>query len=295
MNILYKGNNALPCKQSPVARLSMVIPEQDSINELLTDRYFIEPAVLEMQDKLYVRVLAEAESGNIPCDVATVDRLRQLLKAHWSKALFQCNFDDAYRERSFEACRAHARIGLTPDWYIDSYSQILCRLIELIQENHAANGKPTVSLVQTISKIFFLEMNHMVNSYLESKDEAMKQMLLRSTELRENIWRFSDDLNAVATILNATAETLAEDIQPRVGSARSDDRRDGKVLARARQYSSRLLDQSRQFRYQTSSLAEHLRQLPLNEKLYLAEAGIFSWLKPFFEKRYHRNRNRLSI
>jgi hypothetical protein len=280
--------------QSSAARLSLVNIEQDSIDELLAARYFIEPAMLEMLDKLYVRVLADAESGNIPCDVAEVDRLRQQLKAHWCKALFLCKFDNVYRERSFKICRAHARIGLTPDWYIDSYSQILCRLIELILQNQSTHGKTTVSLVQTINKIFFLEMDLMMHSYLESKNEAMKQMLLRSTELRENIWRFSDDLNSVATNLHATAETLAEDIQPPVGSARPDDNHDGMAWSRAKQHSSELLGQARKLRNQTSRLEEHLRQLPLNEKLYLSKAGFFSWLKPFFEKRYYRNKSSLS-
>jgi hypothetical protein len=285
----------MPYKQSTAARLSLVNLEQDSINELLKARYFIEPAVLEMLDKLYVRVLADAESGNIPCDVTEVDKLRQQLKIHWSKALFRGKYDDAYRERSFKICRAHARVGLTPDWYIDSYSQILCQLIELILENYSANGKSTVSLVQTISKIFFLEMDLMVNSYLQSKDEAMQQMLLRSTELRENFWRFSDDLNSVATNLNATAETLARNIHPPAGSTRPNDKRDDKNWARAaQQQSSELLDQARQLRRQTSSLEEHLRQLPLNEKLYLSEPGFFAWLKPLFEKRYYRHKNSLS-
>ncbi|MDC1287003.1 protoglobin domain-containing protein [Gammaproteobacteria bacterium] len=281
----------MPYKQSSAARLSLANLEQDSINELLKARYFIEPAVLEMLDKLYVRVLADAESGNIPCDVAEVDRLRQQLKVHWSEALFQSKYDSVYREKTFKICRAHARVGLTPDWYIDSYSQILCQLIELILENHSADGKPTVSLVKTISKIFFLEMDLMVNSYLESKDQAMKQMLLKSTELREDIWRFSDDLNSVVSNLNATAETLAEDIQSPVGSVRPNDNHDETDWTRAQQHSSELLDQARQLKCQTSRLEEHLKQLPMNEKLYLSEASFFSWLKPFFEKRYYRNKN----
>ena len=189
---------------------------------------------------------------------------------------------------------ANARVGLTPDWYIDSYNQILSQLIELILANHPANDKLTISLVQTINKIFFLDIDLVVNSYLESKDEAMKQMLLRSTELRENIWKFSDDLNSVAANLNVTVETLAEDIQSPIGSTRSDDNHDRKDWARAQQHSSQLLDQARQLRRQVSRLEEHLTQLPLNEKLYLSEASFFSWWKPLFEKRYHRNKNGLS-
>ena len=284
----------MPNKQSPAARPKLVNLEQDSINELLKARFFLEPAVLEMLDKLYVRVLADAESGNISCEVVEVDRLRQQLKEHWREALFRGKYDDAYRERTFKICRAHARVGLTPDWYIDSYSQILSQLIELILANHSVNDKSRVSLVQTISKIFFLDMDLTVNSYLESKDEAMRQMLLRSTELREDIWKFSDDLNSVATNLNATAETLAKDIQPPAGSARSAGNQGGNDWFRARRHSSTLLDQARQLKGQISRLEEHLRQLPPNETLYFSEAGFFSWLKSLFDKRYHRNRNGLS-
>ena len=280
--------------QSPATGFSLFNIEQDSINELQKARHFLEPAMLEMLDKLYVGILADAESGNITCDVVEVDGLRQQLKAHWSEALFRGKYDDAYRERTSKICRAHARVGLTPDWYIDSYNQILSQLIELILANHPANDKLTISLVQTINKIFFLDIDLVVNSYLESKDEAMQQMLLRSTELRENIWKFSDDLNSVAANLNVTVETLAEDIQSPIGSTRSDDNHDRKDWARAQQHSSQLLDQARQLRRQVSRLEEHLTQLPLNEKLYLSEASFFSWWKPLFEKRYHRNKNGLS-
>ena len=212
--------------QSPATGFSLFNIEQDSINELQKARHFLEPAMLEMLDKLYVGILADAESGNITCDVVEVDGLRQQLKAHWREALFRGKYDDAYRERTSKICRAHARVGFTPDWYLDSYNQILSQLIELILANHPANDKLTISLVQTINKIFFLDIDLVVNSYLESKDEAMQQMLLRSTELRENIWKFSDDLNSVAANLNVTVETLAEDIQSPIGSAGSDDNHD---------------------------------------------------------------------
>ncbi len=143
-------------KQLSEERLSLFNFDRDSISELHKNRDILEPAVGEMVDKLYVRVLTDAESNSITCDVSEIDQLRQELKAHWRKALFQGKYDDAYCEKTFKISRAHARVGLTPDWYIDSYSQILCQLIELILKKYPGNGKSPVSLMQTISKIFYL-------------------------------------------------------------------------------------------------------------------------------------------
>ncbi len=285
----------MPYQQLAEKRLSFIKIDQNSISELREAKDILEPAMGEMLDNLYARAFDEAELNSIVCDKVEIDQVCSAQKKHWMEALFNGIYNDAYYERTSKIGRAHTHIGLSPDWYIDSYSQLLCQLIELIYKKYADNGKAAVALIQAVTKIFYLDMDLVMNCYLDAKDESMRRMLQSSTELRVEMWKFSDELNSVAAEIDATAETLSEDTHTHINPTLSDANAHSEDWDEVIKCSEVLLTKAKQLRSQTTDLDEHLKKLPLSEKLYLPEESLVArWKNKLFEKKYHSHRTSLS-
>lgn len=273
----------MPYQQLMEDRLRFLNIDQNTISELRKAKKILEPGIDEMLDNFYSHILQVPDLKSLFVDESEIERAHSAQKKHWMEALFNGKYDNAYYEKTQQIGRAHARIGLTPNWYIGGYNQMLCQFIELIYKNHADSGKPTISLIQAVSKIIFLDMDLVIHCYLDAKDESMRRMLVSSTELRVEMWKFSDELNDVATQINTTAETIADSTSPQTGSKSQN-------LDEIHQRTQELLVQIEQLRNQTQHLNTYLKKLPLSEKLYLPESSLLESLKDnIFGMKYHHN------
>lgn len=283
----------MPDKKLVEEHLRYLELDQDSILELGKVKDILEPAMDEMLDKLYAHILEESELNSLSCEKSDIDQIRAAQKNHLVEALFNGKYDDAYYEKTSRIGRAHARIGLTPDWYIGCYNQMLYQFIALIYKNYADDMESAVSLIQAVSNIIFLDMDLVINCYLDAKDESIRRILVSSTELRAEMWKFSDELNSAAAEINSTAETLSEGTQTQQSTA-TEPGGQNENLDEISKSANMLLAQARQLRQQTLSLDEHLKKLPLSEKLYLPEAGLLTRLKNrLFGKRYYYSKTGL--
>ena len=278
----------MPYKQLMENRLRFLNIDQDTISELRKAKDILEPSIDMMLDNFYDHLLQEPELKPLLGDKSDIDRARSAQKNHWMEALFDGNYDNAYYEKTLKIGRAHARIGLTPNWYIGGYNQMLCQFIELIYKNNEQNDKLAISLIQAISKIIFLDMDLVIHCYLDAKDESMRRMLVSSTELRVEMWKFSDELNAVANEINSSADTLSTDIKKHLDFTESKTVTNS--CSEIQQQIKDLVAQVEQLKAQTSQMDLYLKKLPLSEKLFLPEESLLASLKDtLFGKKYHHN------
>lgn len=264
----------MPHRQLMEERLRFLNIDSDTISELRNAKDIIEPAIEEMLDQFYSHMMEEPELQNLFLDDEVVKRARSAQKSHWMEALFDGKYDNAYYERTSQIGLAHARIGLTPNWYIGGYNQMLCQFIELISEKCAESGQPATRLIQSVSKIIFLDMDLVLHCYLDAKDSAMRRMLQHATDFRTEMWSSSDDLNSTAEQIKITAELLSADVL-KIGTSSTHDGKKGEISARVNE----LIAQAEQLNRQSAKLDSSLRKLPLSEKLYLPKAGTFERLK----------------
>lgn len=269
----------MPHKQLAEEHLKYLNIDTNSKSELRKAKDVLEPAMDKMLDNLYHQILENSQLDSLHCNKAEIEQIQSDQKKHLMEALFDGKYDDAYYEKTSRIGRAHARIGLTPNWYLGGYNRMLCQFNELILTHYANDRELAISLTQAISNIIFLDIDLVIHSYLEAKDESMRRMLGRSTELRAEMWRYSDELNSVVAELNSTAETLSEDTQNQLANASTDSNSYSRKWNEVYLCTSKLLSQAKRLRNQTSGLDEYLKKLPLYEKLYLPEAGFLTKMK----------------
>jgi predicted GNAT family acetyltransferase len=165
---------------------------------------------------------------------------------------------------------------------------MLNRFIDAIHEHYADDPQSAKSVIQAISKIVFLDIDLVIHSYLDAKDDALRRMLVASTELRAEMWGYSDALNLVADDIKSSIDSLAERIPELNDSKAGNSSTERKEI---QQQFTLLQTQADELRVETHSLEHHLSQLPMSEKLYLPKEGPLTRLfhKIFAKKHYYRH------
>ncbi len=281
----------MPYKQLMQERLGFLNIDEKTIANLRKAKDILEPVMDEVLDNLYSHILNEPDLKPLFEDESVLQNARNAQKQHWVDTLFKGKYDNAYYEKTSRIGRAHARIGLTPNWYIGGYNQMLCQFIEKIYQHYAGNSREAITIIQSVSKIIYLDMDLVISCYLDAKDESIRRMLVNSSELRLAMWQFSDDINEAASDINITAKALSENTLDKLDGATSD----GDVLEQNQDvvYGSikLLVSQAERLNNQASAMERHLKSLPLSEKLYLPKGGFFSSLKEvLFSKKYHNHK-----
>ncbi|MDH3417978.1 MAG: protoglobin domain-containing protein [Gammaproteobacteria bacterium] len=255
----------MPHTQLMEERLRFLQIDHNTLSELRQAKEFLEPAMDELLDRFYSHLLGEPDLRALFADEDAIDRARSAQKNHWLKTLFEGKFDNTYFEKAGQIGRAHFRVGLTPNWYIAGYCQMLGQFIELISNEYSNRGKPATQIIQAVSRAIFLDIDLVIHCYLDAKDSYMRQILRHATEFTADVTALGDELSASATQINATAETLSAH------------------AGNAAEQISELLAQAAQLTRQTEQLDARLKELQFRDKLYIdestPESGTISRLK----------------
>jgi len=198
----------MPHTQMLEERLRFLNIDHSTRADLRAARSTVEAALDEMLDQFYSHILNEPDLKALFVDEDSIDRARSAQKEHWSRALFSGNYDNKYFEKAEQIGHTHARVGLTPNWYIGAYCHMLVQFIELISGKDRESTSP---LIQSICKAIFLDLDLVIHCYLDSKDSAMREILRRATGFAADISALNDDLNTTATqVRGAAGELLTE-------------------------------------------------------------------------------------
>ncbi len=278
----------MPYRQLMEDRLRFLDIDHDTISLLRSAREILEPAMGEMLDQFYSHILDEPDLKDLFLDEEVQERARSSQMNHWMEALFSGKYDNAYYEKTSQIGLAHARIGLTPNWYIGGYNQMLGQFIELIETRYAEKNESAAQLIKAVSKIIFLDMDLVIHCYLDAKDSSMRRMLEHATQFKDDMWESSDSLNMLTESIKTTVESLSEKMETQLdsGSSKVGSLKDGGVDIIDQLNELSLLTE--QLSSQTAQLDEQLKKQPISDKLYLPEQGVFGRLKEkMFTRKYH--------
>ena len=273
----------MPHTQMIEERLRFLNIDHNALSELRNAKDILEPAMDEMLDRFYSHILGEPELQALFVDQDSIDRARSAQKNYWLKTLFDGQYDNAYFDKAAQIGRVHARVGLTPNWYIGGYCQMLDQFIELISSKYPDRDKSATRVIQAVSKAIFLDMDLVIHSYLDAKNNLMLEILRRATSLTTDVTALSDDLNASATQIKATADTLSAEAVGQSGTTSMNPGTPSQHTGDTVERINELLAQTEQLSRQTAQLDERLKELQFGDRLYIAdstpESGLLERLK----------------
>lgn len=181
---------------------------------------FIAPHLDDILDDFYTHIAARANLLALvgDGDSETVGRLKAAQHDHW-RALFSGSFDAAYSERVGRVGAAHARIGLSPLWYIGGYSLIVDRLLEVLATACRKDVKRFAALARATNKAVNLDMALVISVYYDGVRQRANDTLREQAERFDStVQGMVHGVASAATEMRATAESMTQTVR----SGRSD-------------------------------------------------------------------------
>ena len=249
-------------------RLRFLEIDQHAIEELRIAKQLLEPELDRMLENFYSHILDETLVKAVFADDEAIERAREAQKKHWLKTLFGGQLKSTYFDKAERIGRSHARVGLTPNWYIGGYSMMLVQFIQHISVVAPKEGHDASPMIQAICKAVLLDLDLVIHCYLEAKDESMLEILGRATMFTADMEKLNSELNLATARVKASTEAMSED-------AREKDRHANQL--------ARLVVQVDAMADKVKQIDERLSELKTGDRLYSAkdgdETGLFAKLK----------------
>lgn len=166
-----------------------------------------ESSIEDILDRFYAHILKEPEIAALFEDDQSVKRAREAQRRHWLKTLFAMKLGRAQFEQAERIGRAHVGIGLIPSWYLAGYCFVLNHFIELFSKQFEGDAAGLSRVIQALNKAIFLDINLVMESYLDAKDSAMRGILQRATRFTEDIGQLNEELSNTTTDFRALVES----------------------------------------------------------------------------------------
>ncbi len=236
-------------------RLRFLEIDQDVIEELHNAKQILEPEIDWMLEQFYAHILEQPQVKVIFTDDKAIARAREAQKNHWLKTLFGGEFDSAYFDQAERIGRAHARVGLTPNWYIGGYCNMLVKFVRHISAVASKDGRDATPIIEAVCKAVLLDLDLVVHCYLEAKDQVMVDVLMRATKFTDDLAEMNSELGVATAQINASTKALSKD-------ATENDRQSG--------YLAMLLGQTEELADKVRQIDERIRELKFSGRPYLA-------------------------
>jgi rsbT co-antagonist protein RsbR len=168
-------------------------------------------------DGLYELLFGHPESRAFIHDEATVRRLKVTQKEYFA-GLFSGVLDLAYVEDRLRVGAAHARIGLSPKWYIGAYARYL-RLIHDQFAREFTDPAQVAAADRSIAKLVHFDMSLALDVYIQANLDTIARHQAAVRELSTPVIRVYPRvllLPLVGTVDTLRAQQIMETILLRV-------------------------------------------------------------------------------
>ena len=239
-------------------RLRFLEIDDAVIDELVRARKILEPELDRILDSFYAHIAEEPQLKKLFTDDASMARARKAQKAHWLESLLTGEFTRDHVERAEVIGRSHARVGLTPNWYIGGYSKMLTRFIEPVMAEASKESRDAGPIIEALCKAVLLDLDLVIHCYLEAKDRVIFDLLLHAT-------RFIDELAETNDVLLAKLAQVKESTDGLLGDAENGEKQSDSL--------SQLADHAAALTDKVLYLEERINELKSGQRLYLKQGS----------------------
>jgi methyl-accepting chemotaxis protein len=190
----------------------------------------VEAGIGGLLDTLYAHMMTRPNLRAMFSSPEAIQRARDLQAKHW-RGLFDGRFDDHYIASVHRIATTHARIGLTPDFYIGSYLLAMEEIHALILRHgggklRAASAGRAERLIRAVDRAIMFDLSLVVGGYLDVKaaqrkqiDEAVEQFQEVITGFTRGLTNAADGLGSEANALLAAADVTSGEAVSLTGGA----------------------------------------------------------------------------
>jgi signal transduction histidine kinase len=168
--------------------------------------------VEELVGAFYRHLLSFPDTRKFLTDELISTRLLEAQK-RYLLSLVTGPYDRTYEEGRRRIGQAHARLGLTPEWYFGAYALYLSLLEPLVFEKFRTHPAKYVAVRIALTKVMFLDIQLALEAYIEKssegQDNAVKRLAGFTRELEQGLTQNRHVLSETQQQLRLT-ERVAE-------------------------------------------------------------------------------------
>ncbi|MCZ8092004.1 MAG: EAL domain-containing protein [Acidovorax sp.] len=127
-------------------------------------------------ESFYEHLLSFSETRALIPDEGTLARLKKSQSSYF-KSLIAGVYDRAYLDDRLRVGLVHAKVGLSPGWYLGAYSHYLTELFPRIAQGLSnAPADELLHTFQALIKVVFLDVGLAIDSYIAHRDELIADL-----------------------------------------------------------------------------------------------------------------------
>ena len=129
---------------------------------------------------------------------SSIDRLKAAQKQYLLE-LFDGDYGDSYVERRLKIGVVHNKIGLTPRWYLGSYSVYSQLIFPLIHRKYRFNTGKAMKAVMAVNKILTFDAKLAIETYINAVMMDLKSVSLSKGDIEGTVVDYRHFIEKVAT------------------------------------------------------------------------------------------------
>jgi len=184
-------------------RLDFLDFDQDTLATIKKFQKILEPSIDHMLDRFYEHAMQIPEIRAIFPTSESLKKARQGQKEHWLEILFSGDIGETHFANAEHIGQTHERIGLTLGYYLGGYCMMLNQFLRVISDHYHQDNIAMTKMLQALNKAAFLDIDSVIDSYLEAKDKAIQKVLINAEQFTESI-KFINTKLAKDAILQQT-------------------------------------------------------------------------------------------
>ncbi len=191
-------------------RLSFLEVTEEDRAALRDFSHVVEAVLDDLLDGFYAHANTVSNLRAMLGDAERVKYARAAQGRHWIQRVFSGEFDQAYFRSVTAIGKAHARIGLDPQWYMGGYSYVMTRLHRLAVDHLIEEPEKLSTLIGALDKAVLLDMDVAISVYIEeAKDLSSRFLSEQADQFETNILQVATIVANSATELEATSSAMA--------------------------------------------------------------------------------------
>ncbi len=128
---------------------------------------------------------------------SSMDRLRAAQKQYLLE-LFDGDYGPEYVERRLRIGVVHNQIGLTPDWYLGSYSTYYQLIVPLIMRRYRFRPAKSTKAILALNKILAFDSQLAIESYIQAVMQDLRNVSMSKGDIEETVVRYRTFIDRVA-------------------------------------------------------------------------------------------------
>ena len=170
----------------------------------------LEPALDDVLTRFYTHIRSFPTTSDMIKSDEMQASLSEKQAAHW-KRLFTGSFDEDFLNYASSVGSAHVRAGLSPEWYLLSYSNVMDEFNRILVKKYRRKPDFLTKALSVVQKAILLDMEISTTTYQTNLEEKHRSSMNAIAEQFDNsVQEMTAHLAASATQLKDTAEIMTE-------------------------------------------------------------------------------------